>query len=147
MSLGRSQRRRVRSHRGARAAAAPGGGLPFAGIPSELQEGVDKLLAERARAPRAGRSRFTLPRPADDRAAHLTLRGLIFRHWRLGAAAGGARHDRQRRQPGGPKLIDIGINSGMTGAHKSFGVVAARRGRCSCSRSRSPRWPSAPRPR
>jgi len=31
---------------GSRAAAAPGGGLPFAGIPSELQTGVDLLLAE-----------------------------------------------------------------------------------------------------
>ena len=31
---------------GSRSAAAPGGGLPFAGIPPELQEGVDKLLAE-----------------------------------------------------------------------------------------------------
>ena len=29
---------------GPRAAANPGGGLPFAGIPSELQDGVDKLL-------------------------------------------------------------------------------------------------------
>ena len=30
---------------GSRSAAAPGGGLPFAGIPSELQAGVDALLA------------------------------------------------------------------------------------------------------
>ena len=33
---------------GSRAAAAPGGGLPFAGIPPELQHGVDRLLAEDA---------------------------------------------------------------------------------------------------
>ena len=33
----------------------PGGGLPFAGIPSELQDGVDRLLADRAGAPRAHR--------------------------------------------------------------------------------------------
>ena len=37
---------------GAQASAASG--LPFAGIPSELQDGVDKLLADRARARRAG---------------------------------------------------------------------------------------------
>ena len=41
---------------GSRSAAAPGGGLPFAGIPPELQEGVDKLLDERARVPRAERA-------------------------------------------------------------------------------------------
>ena len=29
-----------------RSAANPGGGLPFAGVPSEMQAGVDKLLAE-----------------------------------------------------------------------------------------------------
>ncbi len=33
----------------------PGGGLPFAGIPSELQDGVDRLLTDRAGAPRAHR--------------------------------------------------------------------------------------------
>ena len=31
---------------GSRAAAAPGGGLPFAGIPPELQKGVDRLLEQ-----------------------------------------------------------------------------------------------------
>ena len=30
---------------GSRSAAAPGGGLPFAGIPPELQKGVDLLLS------------------------------------------------------------------------------------------------------
>ena len=30
----------------ARSAGNPGGGLPFAGVPSEMQAGVDRLLAE-----------------------------------------------------------------------------------------------------
>ena len=38
---------------GSRAAAAPGGGLPFAGIPPELQKGVDRLLDRGARSRRA----------------------------------------------------------------------------------------------
>jgi ATP-binding cassette subfamily B protein len=106
---------------GSRAAAAPGGGLPFAGIPSELQEGVDKLLATEPEHPDPT-ARFT-HRADGDAGAHLTLRGLIFRHWRLGAAAGVLVTIVSVANQAGPKLIGIGINSGMTGAHKSFGVV------------------------
>jgi ATP-binding cassette subfamily B protein len=70
---------------GSKAAASPGGGLPFAGIPSELQSGVDRLLAAE---PDHGEPAAQFSYRAEDRAlAHLTLRGLIFRHWRLGAAA------------------------------------------------------------
>jgi ATP-binding cassette subfamily B protein len=106
---------------GSRAAAAPGGGLPFAGIPPELQEGVDKLLSTE---PDHGdpTARFA---HRDDAAtgAQLTLRGLIFRHWRLGAAAAALVTVVSVTNQAGPKLIDIGIDQGMTGAHKSFGVV------------------------
>jgi ATP-binding cassette, subfamily B, bacterial len=107
---------------GSRAAAAPGGGLPFAGIPPELQQGVDKLLAtEPEHAEPTARFRH----PSDEGAgAPLTLRGLIFRHWRLGAAAALLVAIVSVTNQAGPKLIDIGIDSGMTGAHKDFGVVA-----------------------
>jgi ATP-binding cassette, subfamily B, bacterial len=107
---------------GSRAAAAPGGGLPFAGIPPELQKGVDRLLDEE---PDHGEptARFTY-RDDDDSGTRLTLRGLIFRHWHLGAAAAVLVTIVSVTNQAGPKLIDIGINNGMTGAHKSFGVVA-----------------------
>jgi len=107
---------------GSRAAAAPGGGLPFAGIPPELQEGVDKLLATE---PQHGEPTVHFTHRVDTEAgAHLTLRNLIFRHWRLGAAAAVLVTIVSVTNQAGPKLIDIGIDSGMTGAHKSFGVVA-----------------------
>ncbi|HEY5431645.1 MAG TPA: ABC transporter ATP-binding protein [Solirubrobacteraceae bacterium] len=107
---------------GSRAAAAPGGGLPFAGIPPELQEGVDRLLATEPEHPEPS-ARFS-HRATDDGGVHLTLRGLIFRHWRLGATAGLLVTIVSVTNQAGPKLIDIGIDSGMTGPHKSFGVVA-----------------------
>jgi ATP-binding cassette, subfamily B, bacterial len=106
---------------GARSASAPGNGLPFAGIPSEMQKGVDKLLASE---PDHGEpdARFTY-RDDDDSGTRLTLRGLIFRHWPLGAAAALLVTIVSITNQAGPKLIDIGIDSGMTGPHKSFGVV------------------------
>jgi ATP-binding cassette subfamily B protein len=106
---------------GSRAAAAPGGGLPFAGIPPELQKGVDRLLEQE---PDHGEpdARFTY-REDDDSGTRLTIRGLIFRHWQLGAAAALLVTIVSITNQAGPKLIDIGIDSGMTGPHKSFGVV------------------------
>jgi ATP-binding cassette subfamily B protein len=106
---------------GSRAAAAPGGGLPFAGIPPELQEGVDKLLATE---PDHGKPDVHFSYRGDDSAgAHLTLRGLIFRHWRLGAAAVLLVTIISITNQAGPFLINLGINDGL-GAHKDFGVIA-----------------------
>lgn len=108
---------------GSRSAANPGGGLPFAGIPSELQEGVDLLLAQE---PDHGEpdARFSY-RYDDASGTRLTLRGLIFRHWHLGAAAALLLIMVSITNQAGPKLIDIGITNGMTGRHKSFATVLA----------------------
>ncbi len=108
---------------GSRAAAAPGGGLPFAGIPPELQKGVDRLLDQE---PDHGEptARFTYRSDDDETGTRLTLRGLIFRHWHVGAAAALLVAIVSVTNQAGPKLIDIGIDNGMTGAHKSFAVVA-----------------------
>jgi ATP-binding cassette subfamily B protein len=70
---------------GGRSAAAPGGGLPFAGIPSELQDGVDKLLAQEPEYPEPNAAFSYIN--SDEPSKHLNLRQLIFRHWRLGAMA------------------------------------------------------------
>jgi ATP-binding cassette subfamily B protein len=105
---------------GSRAAAAPGGGLPFAGIPSELQAGVDQLLAEE---PDHGEptARFN-HRGDDDATARLTLRGLIFRHWRLGAAAALLVTIGSITSQAGPELIKIGIDHGMS-RNQGLGVI------------------------
>jgi ATP-binding cassette subfamily B protein len=106
---------------GSRAAAAPGGGLPFAGIPQELRDGVDQLLSTEPEHPEPT-TRFSY-REDDDSGNRLTLRGLLFAHWHLGAAAALLVTVVSVANQAGPKLIDIGIDSGMTGPHKRFGVV------------------------
>jgi ATP-binding cassette subfamily B protein len=106
---------------GSRSAASPGGGLPFAGIPSELQAGVDKLLVNE---PDHGEPDATFSYLADlDEGRRLTLRSLVFRHWRLGVAAAVLVAVVSVVNQAGPALIEYGIDHGMTGPHKSFGVV------------------------
>jgi ATP-binding cassette, subfamily B, bacterial len=104
---------------GARSAAAPGGGLPFAGIPPELQKGVDKLLADEPEYP-APTARFSY-RNDDERSKHLTLRGLVFQHWRLGVFAVLLVIIVSVTNQLGPALIQYGIDHGT--AHGDFGVV------------------------
>jgi ATP-binding cassette, subfamily B, bacterial len=104
---------------GSRAAAAPGGGLPFAGIPSELKTGVDQLIAQEPDHGEPG-ARFSY-RSDDDVAGHLTLRGLIFRHWRFGAAAAVLVTIVSVTNQAGPVLIEHGINDGI--AHRSMGDI------------------------
>jgi ATP-binding cassette subfamily B protein len=106
---------------GARSASSPGGGLPFAGIPPELQKGVDKLLAEEPEygAPSA---EFTYLN-ADEQSKNLNLRQLIFRHWRMGVWAVVLVCIVSVTNQLGPELIQYGINHGMSG-HGRFGVVA-----------------------
>ncbi len=106
---------------GPNSAANPGGGLPFAGIPSELQDGVDKLLADEPQYPDPGIA-FTY-RPAASEKSKLTLRSLIFKHWQLGVIALGLVTILSVVNQAGPKLIDIGINDGMTPGHRNFGLV------------------------
>jgi ATP-binding cassette, subfamily B, bacterial len=106
---------------GSRAAAAPGGGLPFAGIPSELQDGVDLLLAEE---PDHGEPKAAFSyRAADGDQIRLSLRGLIFRHWRLGAAAALLVTIVSVTNQAGPELIKIAIDQGMLPHHRSMAVI------------------------
>ena len=106
---------------GPRAAANPGGGLPFAGIPSELQAGVDRLLADEPVHPDPDIT-FTY-RPTEQEKSKLTLRSLIFKHWQLGVIALALVTILSVVNQAGPKLIDIGINDGMTPGHKDFGLI------------------------
>jgi ATP-binding cassette subfamily B protein len=107
---------------GSRTAAAPGGGLPFAGIPSELQDGVDKLLADEPEYP-APSAKFTY-RNDDEASKHLTLRALIFRHWRLGVFAVLLVCIVSVTNQVGPALVGYAIDHGMPPEHSAdFGVV------------------------
>jgi len=122
MSFGSSGGAAFGAGGGSKSAASPGGGLPFAGIPSELQVGVDRLLAEE---PDHGQPTAEFSYRAGDRAlARLSLRGLIFRHWRLGAAAAALVAIVSITNQAGPWLINIGITDGMTPPHQSFAVIA-----------------------
>jgi len=98
----------------------PGNGLPFAGIPSELQAGVDKLLKDE---PEYGEpaARFSYSRQGDE-AEHLNLRGLLFKHWKLGVLAIVLVAIVSVANQAGPKLIDIAITQGME-AHKSMHTI------------------------
>jgi ATP-binding cassette, subfamily B, bacterial len=108
---------------GSRSAASPGGGLPFAGIPPELQDGVDLLLAEE---PDHGEpaAQFSHSR-SDDAGRQLTFRALIFRHWQLGVAAAMLVTIVSVVNQAGPALIEYGINHGMVPGHHSFKVIVA----------------------
>ncbi len=110
--------------------AAPGGfgrpaapGLPFSGIPSELQSGVDRLLdSEPEHAPsglvfeqnasEAELRRLSLWRLLTRYKGMLTLAGLLVVVISIAAQTG-------------PKLTEIAINDGMSPGHKSVAVVAA----------------------
>src|SRR5579875_1143563 len=107
---------------GPRSAAAPGGGLPFAGIPSELQEGVDRLLEQEPEYPEPT-AEFTYIN-TDERSRHLNLRQLIFRHWRLGVLAVLLVCIVSVANQLGPKLIQYAITHGMPPHHHAMRVVA-----------------------
>jgi ATP-binding cassette, subfamily B, bacterial len=99
----------------------PGGapGLPFAGIPSELQAGVDRLLAAEAEHPEP-QARFSHQTAKQDR-ARLTLRQLLTRRWELLLLAMLFVVVVSVVQQAGPYLTDIAIDDGIVGGH--FGVV------------------------
>jgi len=111
---------------------APGGfgrpaapGLPFAGIPSELQDGVDQLLASepdyaepdivfQQNGSEAELKRLTLWRLLTKYPGMLTAAGLLVVAIAIAAQTG-------------PKLTEIAINDGMY-PHKDFAVVALMAG-------------------
>ena len=108
---------------------APGGmgrpaapGLPFAGIPSELQSGVDRLLASEPEyaAPdivfeqngsEADLRRLTLRRLLTKYPGMLALAGILIVFISIAAQTG-------------PKLTEIAINDGMSPGHEHFALVA-----------------------
>jgi ATP-binding cassette subfamily B protein len=104
-------------------AGNPGGGLPFAGVPSEMQAGVDRLLAEEPEHPDPD-IRFTY-RETPEEYRGMTLRGLIFRHWHLGLLALIFVAIVSVFNQAGPKLVSYAIDDGMVHPDMTVVVVAA----------------------
>jgi ATP-binding cassette subfamily B protein len=100
-------------------AGNPGNGLPFAGVPWEMQAGVDRLLGME---PDHGEPdvHFTY-RAGPDEQRRLTLRSLILRHWKLGVAALVFMVIVSVVNQVGPALISYGINNGMV--HPDMTVI------------------------
>ncbi|MDA8047266.1 MAG: ABC transporter ATP-binding protein [Actinomycetota bacterium] len=100
-------------------ASNPGGGLPFAGVPWEMQEGVNRLLADEPEHDDTEHA-FSY-RPAPDEKQRVTLRLLVLRHWNLALWSGLFVAVVAVANQAGPELVSYGINHGMV--HKDMTVV------------------------
>jgi ATP-binding cassette subfamily B protein len=109
---------------------APGGfgrpaapGLPFAGIPSELQSGVDRLVASE---PDYAEPDITFEQNAnEDELKRLTLWRLLTKYPGMLVLAGILIVVISVAGQVGPKLTEYAINNGMSPGHLNFGVVVA----------------------
>jgi ATP-binding cassette subfamily B protein len=104
-------------------ASRPGGGLPFAGVPPEMQEGVDRLLAEE---PEHSEPQVCFSHRASvAERGRLTLRSMISGHRRLAVLGTLLASVVTVATQAGPLLIGIAIDKGMEPGHGNFAVVAA----------------------
>ncbi|MDA8367642.1 MAG: ABC transporter ATP-binding protein [Actinomycetota bacterium] len=104
----------------------PGGNLPFAGIPSELQAGVDRLLAEEPEHPEPDVSFTQVPPAADER--RLTLVRLVKAHPLLFVGSVALVAAVATAAQAGPKLTELAIDRGMTPGHHDLAVVGLMAG-------------------
>jgi ATP-binding cassette subfamily B protein len=100
-------------------AAQPG--LPFGGIPPELQAGVDLLLAEEPERDAADIT-FTQQPSADER-RHLTLRGLLMVYPSMLVLAVTLVGVISLSTQLGPKLTGIAISDALVPGHYRFGLI------------------------
>jgi ATP-binding cassette subfamily B protein len=100
-------------------------GVPFGGVPVELRPSVDRLLASEPAHPEAAVP-FRHRAPADEMRP-LTLRRLVFAHWRLGVAAVLLVAVISVADQVGPRLIAVAIDEGMVRERsmRLVGIVAA----------------------
>jgi ATP-binding cassette subfamily B protein len=105
---------------GSSSAGNPGGGLPFAGVPSEMQAGVDLVLAEEPDHADPHVHFTYRETPGENR--NITLRGLILRHWHLALLALIFVAVVSVFNQAGPKLVSYAIDDGMI--HPDMAVVA-----------------------
>jgi ATP-binding cassette, subfamily B, bacterial len=96
-------------------------GLPFGGIPPELQAGVDILLAEE---PDRGDSDVTFThQPSAEEKRQLSLRGLLLVYPGMLALAVVLVGVISLATQLGPKLTGWAVNDGMTPGHGKFGLI------------------------
>jgi ATP-binding cassette subfamily B protein len=96
-------------------------GLPFGGIPSELQEGVDRLLESE---PERGESKVVFTQlPTPDEKKQLSLTSLLMEYPGMIAAAIALVGAIALATQLGPSLVSYGINHGLTPPHYDFGVI------------------------
>jgi ATP-binding cassette subfamily B protein len=101
------------------AARAGASGLPFAGVPSEMQAGVDKLLKTEPEHPEP-EVVFEHGRPDPD-GAKLSLRRLVRPYWPMALLAGVLVVVEALTLQAGPKLTQLGIDDGIIA--KNYGVL------------------------
>ena len=102
------------------AAGRPGNGLPFAGIPSDLAEGVAKL---EAREGDHGDPQVSFD-PRDDTGGRVSLSRLLIRRPGLLVAAGLAILVETLLLQAGPYLVQVGIDHGITKHNLRVLVIA-----------------------
>ncbi|CAL9641466.1 ABC transporter ATP-binding protein [Streptomyces sp. enrichment culture] len=95
-------------------------GLPFAGVPPEMQASVDALLRTEPEHPEPDVV-FEHSRPDPD-GSRLSLRRLIRPYWAMALLAGLFVAVEALTLQAGPKLTQIGIDDGIT--EQDFGVLA-----------------------
>ncbi len=96
-------------------------GLPFGGIPHELQAGVDQLLADE---PERGESDITFThQPTDHEKKKLSLRGLLAEYPGMLVLSIVLVGIIALFTQLGPKLTGIAIDDGMAYGHHNFGFV------------------------
>jgi ATP-binding cassette subfamily B protein len=101
-------------------------GLPFGGIPSELQQGVDQLLADEPERPP---SQIEFHHKATEQERRpLTLWGLLTEYPGKLAVAGVLVVVIALATQAGPKFTEIAVNDGMTAGHHHLGIVIAMAG-------------------
>ena len=109
---------------GHRSAGNPGGGLPFSGVPWEMQDGVNRLLEDEPEFPEP-KAAFTY-RYEDGREG-LSLFSLMRTEMRLALLSSLAFIATALLTQVGPKLIQVGIDQGMI-KHKSMTIIVVLSG-------------------
>ena len=102
---------------------SPQAGLPFGGIPPELQAGVDQVLAEE---PERGEPDAVFTQlPGAHETKTLSLTSLLMEYPGMVAGAMALVTTIALATQLGPSLVSYAINHGLTPPHYNFGVVVA----------------------
>jgi len=107
---------------GSATSSSAASGLPFGGIPTELQAGAAKLLAEEP-VHEPSRLAFT-QRPSESERRRLTLPSMLWAYKRWVILGSLLVIAISLLLQTGPKLTEVAINHGMARGHHSFAVIS-----------------------